>query len=68
MTVTSAPLVKLGASFELFTVIVKVCDPDVLTPALAVPPSSDYETVTVAVPNASAAGVNVSVPFAAIAG
>ena len=39
-----------------------------LTPPLAVPPSSIAVTVTVAVPFASAADVNVSVPSAATAG
>src|ERR1044071_8115728 len=39
-TVTLPPLVNDGASFTLFTVIVNVCDGDVSSPPLAVPPLS----------------------------
>ncbi len=57
VTVWSAPLVKLGASFTAVTVIVNVCAALVSTPPLAVPPSSWILTVTVAEPLALAAGV-----------
>jgi hypothetical protein len=49
-------------------VTVKVCAALVATPLLAVPPESCIVTVTVALPLAFAAGVNVSVPLALIDG
>src|ERR1044072_50507 len=67
-TVWFAPLVKLGASFTGFTVIVKVWMALVSTPPLAVPPSSWIWTETVAEPLALAAGVKESVPLAPTAG
>ena len=60
--------VNRGVSLTGLTVIVKLCSGDALTPPLRVPPSSYSRTVTVAVPYASAAGVYVSVPSAAMAG
>src|ERR1043166_2588226 len=56
-TVWSAPLVNDGASFPEFTVIVKVCDAEVSTPPLAVPPLSWSVRLIVAEPLALAAGV-----------
>ena len=41
---------------------------DWLSPPLAVPPSSEIETVTVAFPNLVASGVKVSVPEELMAG
>src|SRR5438270_836767 len=60
-----APLVKLGASLTEVTVMVKVWAALVSTPPLAVPPLSCSWTVTVAVPLALAASVEVSVPLTA---
>ena len=57
-----------GASLTAVTVSVNVCTALVSTPPLAVPPLSWIWTETVALPFASAAGVYVSVPLAAIAG
>ena len=56
-TVSSAPLVKLGASLTGVTVIVNVWTRCVSTPPLAVPPLSWICTLTVAEPLALAAGV-----------
>ncbi len=50
------------------TVIVKVCGALVSTPPLAVPPLSWMRTVTIALPEALAAGVYVSAPAGLIAG
>ena len=58
---------KLGASFTLVMAMVKVVVL-VSTPPLAVPPLSCVTTVTVALPNALAAGVKVSVPFVPMTG
>jgi hypothetical protein len=52
-------LVNEGASFTAVTATVNVCGPKVFTPPFAVPPSSVAVTNTVALPFASAAGVNV---------
>ena len=46
----------------------KVCAAEVSTPPLVVPPLSCARTDTVTVPQALAAGVKVSVPFAARTG
>ena len=56
-TVSSAPFVKLGASFTVVTLMTNVCVGDASTPPLAVPPSSVSRSVIVAVPLALAAGV-----------
>ncbi len=57
LTVTLPPLVNVGASLTLVTVMVNWADVEVSTPPLAVPPLSLRVTVTVALPNASLAGV-----------
>ena len=62
-TVTSAPPVKLGTSFLTSTVSRKVTVSAVSSPLLAVPPSSDRMTVTIVVPNSSAAGSKVRLPL-----
>ena len=67
-TVTSGPLVNDGVSFTAFTVISKVWLGEVSSPPLAVPPLSDRLTVTVALPLALAAGVNVNCPVAPMLG
>ena len=59
---------KLGASFTLLTVRVKVTESLVSTPPLAVPPLSCAVIVTVALPLAFAAGVKVSTPLVLTAG
>ena len=56
-TVTSAPLVKPGASLTDVTVMTNVCVGDASTPPFAVPPLSISRSVIVAVPLAFAAGV-----------
>src|SRR6185503_8298839 len=60
--VTSAPALKLGASLTAVTLIVNVAG------AVLAPPSSVAVYVTIALPFAFAAGVNVSVPLPEIAG
>ena len=50
------------------TLMTNVCGADVSTPPFAVPPSSCAVMVMVALPLASAAGVNVSVPLFATDG
>ena len=67
-TVTSAPLRKRGASLTELWVMVNVCAAAASTPPFAVPPLSASVTVTVATPNASAAGVKLSSPPDEIAG
>ena len=62
----SAPAV--GASLTQLTVMVKFTVAEVSTPPLAVPPLSCRLTLTVAVPNAFGAGVNVSTPAAEMEG
>ena len=57
-----------GTSFTGVTVMVKVWVPEVFEPPLAVPPSSETYTDTVAEPLALAAGVKVSAPAAETAG
>src|SRR5205814_2806445 len=59
--VSYASAAATGASFTDVTVIVNVCVADVSEP-LAAPPSSRSTSVTTAVPNASGAEVNPSVP------
>ena len=60
--------VKLGASLIASTVMLKVCGDDVSAPPFDVPPLSCSTSVIVAVPFASGAGVNVSVPVGETAG
>src|SRR5258706_168697 len=67
-TLTSGPLVKLGASLTGVMVMVNVCAAEVSTPPFAVPPSSCATTATVAVPKASGAAVNVRLPDASTDG
>ena len=67
-TFWSGPLVKLGASFTAFTVMVKVSGVLVSCPPLAVPPSSWSSSVMSAEPLASSAGVYVSAPVASTPG
>ena len=68
LTVWSAPLTKLGASFTAVTLMTKVCSALVSTPPFDMPPLSVSLTVIVADPLAFAAGVYVRVPLALIAG
>src|SRR5262245_14502514 len=67
-TVTLGPPVKVGGWLIGKIVILKVWDALVLTPLLAVPPSSRATMVMVAVPITSFAGVKVSVPELSTAG
>src|SRR4051812_27592391 len=68
LTVTLPPLVKDGSSFTALTVMTNTCDGDVSSPPLAKPPSSVRNTVTLALPKAFAAGVNISTPLEEIDG
>ena len=61
-------MVKLGASFTGFTVMVKVFVSLVSSPPLAVPPSSWSVTLIVAAPLALSAGMKLSVPLGATEG
>src|SRR5207253_4373866 len=67
-TVQSAALPKLGASLTFVTLMSKVWLAEVSTPPFAVPPLSEIEIVTVAVPKAFAASVYVSTPVEETAG
>src|SRR5437762_4294807 len=62
------PAMTTGASFTGFTLMLNCCTADVSTPPFAVPPLSWSYTETIAVPNASGAGVYVSTPAALTAG
>src|SRR5207248_1002324 len=57
------PGVNDGASLTPVTLIVNVCAVEVSLPPFAVPPSSCATTVTVALPNALAAGTKLSTPL-----
>ena len=61
-------MVPVGASFFGSIVMLIVTFPVLFAPLLAVPPSSDALTTILVDPNLSGAGVNVSLPLAAIAG
>ena len=61
-------MLKSGISFTGLIVNANVWFADVSTPLFSVPPLSCTFIVTVASPNASAAGVYVSFPFASING
>ena len=71
-TVSSAPdllaAAQTGASLTAVIMIVKVWVAEVSTPPFVIPPLSWTSRVMVARPLASAAGVNVRVPFEATAG
>ena len=67
-TVWSPRSVNEGSSLTEFTVIVNVWLGAVSSPPFKVPPLSVTNTVTVALPEASAVSVYVSSPFASIAG
>ena len=67
-TVSSAPLVKLGASLTGVSVIVKFCVAEVSKPPFAVPPLSWRRSVRLAEPFAFGAVVKLSAPVGDTAG